>query len=112
MLNIETPKDSFLTFHDAEAAMKYVLRERTSVLLTREAVIDFLGKHYHEIDELPVELMQSIHPLVDGDPNDDGTLNYTNVQHGDIESIHDDLPCGAEIREFVGRDRVWQMWVR
>lgn len=90
--------------------MKYVLREGTSVVLTRDAVIEFLGKHYEEIDELPVELMQSIDPDVDGDPNDDGTLNFTNVQHGDIESIHDGLPCGAEIREFVGRVGVWQLW--
>ena len=69
-----------------------------------------MGRYYEEIDDLSFQLMREIDPIDDGDPNDDGTLNFTNVQYGDIETVHDSLPCGSERREFVKQYRHWQLW--
>lgn len=41
-----------------------------------------------------------------------GALNFTSVEPDDIDTIHDSLPCGAEIREFVRQYECWQLWVR
>lgn len=46
------------------------------------------------------------------DHHGDGSLNFTNVQPDDIDTIHDSLPCGAEIREFVRQYECWQLWMR
>jgi hypothetical protein len=113
--NPEEP--NMLTFHDAEKAVEFLKKTvgtdpNISVILTPEAADDFLGEYYEQIDELSFQLMHEIDLMDDGDPNDDGTLNFTNVQNGDIETIHDSMPCGAEIREFVKQYRHWQLWWR
>ena len=105
---------SMLSFHDADSAVQYMEKAKktnpnASVILTREAAQEFLGKYYEQLEELPFQLMREIHPM-DDEPNDDGSLNFTSVQEGDVDTIHDSLPCGAEIREFVEQYECWQLW--
>ena len=110
-------RQTMLTFHDADKAVEY-LKETVktdpniSVILTRDAADQFLGKYYETLDDLSFQLMHEIDPMDDGDPSEDGTLNFTNVRHGDIDTIHDSLPCGAERREFVRQYECWQLWWR
>jgi hypothetical protein len=113
----KSKEPNMLTFHDAEKAVEYLRKTvgtnpSISVILTPEAADEFLGKYYEQIDDLSFQLMREIDPIDNGDPNDDGTLNFTNVQNGDIETVHDSLPCGAERREFVKQYRHWQLWWR
>jgi hypothetical protein len=107
---------NMLTFHDAEKAVEYLKKAVTqdpsiSVILTRDAADEFLGKHYEVINDLSLQLMRmkSTRSMT-ATPSDDGTLNFTNVQYGDIETVHDSLPCGAERREFVKQYEHWQLW--
>ena len=105
------------TFDDAASAvswMRYRMQfdPRPGAILTRRAAADFLGKYYEELEELPFQLVREIEPVDDGDANDDGALNFTSVEADDIESIHDGMPCGAEIREFVRQYECWQLWMR
>lgn len=109
----KTAREAMLAFHDAEKAVEYLKANPTaSVILTREAADQFLGEYYEQLDDLQFQLMHEIDPMDDGEPSEDGTLNFTNVQGGDIESIHDSVPCGAERREFVRLYECWQLWCR
>ena len=96
----KAPKpQSTLLFDDADTAVQFMEKSQkstpnVSVILTREAAQSCLEKYYEQLDALPFQLMREIHPM-DDEPNDEGSLNFTNVQEGNIESIHDSLPCGA-----------------
>lgn len=108
-------RQTMLTFHDADKAVEYLKKHlktdpTITVILTRAAVAQFLGEHYEQIDDLSFQLMREIDPTDDDGGNTDGTLNFTNVQQGDINTIHDSNPCGAEIREFVKQYECWQLW--
>jgi len=111
------PERSMPTFDDGDAAVSY-MRYRmqfdpmAGAILTRRAAAEFLGEYYEELDGLPFQLVHEIEAVDDGDANDDGALNFTSVEPGDIETIHDSLPCGAEIREFVRQYECWQLWLR
>jgi|SRR4051794_8611455 hypothetical protein len=83
---------------------------RPACILTRPGVAEFLGNYWDSLDDLPFQLMREI--VDDSEPNDDGSLNFTSVDSEDIETIHEGQPCGAEIREFVERYEIWQLWMR
>ncbi|HUQ49384.1 MAG TPA: hypothetical protein VM056_01620 [Terriglobales bacterium] len=111
------PERGMLTFDDASVAVSHMhyrmqFDPMAGVILTLRAAAEFLGKYYEELEELPFHLVREIDPIDDGETENCGALNFTSVEPRDIDTIHDGLPCGAEIREFVRQYECWQLWAK